>query len=71
MAKATKVPADYEVALTLNKREAEVLFFLLRNVGGDGARDQTNAIMEALRCAGVERVNFRTHEKLNAFYFAA
>lgn len=71
MAKATKVPSDYELTLTLSKAEAEVLRFVMGNIGGSGpARDLCISILRALKDASVNRPELRTEPKLDAIYFA-
>lgn len=54
MAKATKVPGDYEITLTLSRDEAETLILTMgRTVGGNQRGKRAYAIYRALDDAGV------------------
>lgn len=63
MATARKIVPEYRIGLELSQAEAEVLFFVLRQIGGSpgkSPRGRTTAIMEALEEAGVSALVFDT-----------
>jgi hypothetical protein len=61
MAKATKVPADYEVTLTLSRAEAESLKALTGNMSAapEGINGPLPVIYNALNAAGVSDIRAR------------
>lgn len=59
MAKATKTPSDYTLTLELSREEAEMMLFILRQIGGspEGKRGICDSINLALLKAGVDVVD--------------
>lgn len=72
MATAKKHSREYTVTLELCAAEAEVLFFVMRNIGGspdNTPRAQTQAISAALSSAGVEETRYKTDERADEIRF--
>jgi hypothetical protein len=73
MARATKVPADYEIQLTLSRDEAEALRDVVGKVAGcsmNSPRKHTSAIFDALGLAGVPVRSFRCEGSRNGIMYA-
>lgn len=73
MAKATKVPQDYEVTLTLSRKEAETLRFILSRIGGHPLRTPRgfiSAIADAMDEAGVMNIDLRVLCGAERIHFA-
>lgn len=63
MAKAVKSEPKYTVTLTLDSDEAEVLFFILRNIGGsprNSPRGEAASIHDALGDLGIPLKTYST-----------
>jgi hypothetical protein len=72
MAKAEKIPADFEVKLTLTREEAETLRAVCHRIAGDpqlSRRKHMDSINSALRNAGIESDTTDISRQREGIYF--